>query len=179
MGRNGCGKSTLLKILCGIYRADSGTLEVRAPVTPLLELGLGWNPDLDAVDNVLLMGTVMGMSLAEARGAVDEILAFAEVERFANLELKHYSSGMAARLARDPGDRRDLRGRRRRLPGALRGAPTGALRRGTHHAPREPRSAHDRALLPARAPARGRPLRARGDGGRGRRGLPRAGQDGA
>ena len=99
MGRNGSGKTTLLKILCGIYRPDAGTLQVRAPITPLLELGIGWNPDLDAIDNVLLMGTIMGMSLAEARGAVDEVLAFAEVERFAHLELKHYSSGMAARLA--------------------------------------------------------------------------------
>jgi len=99
MGRNGSGKSTLLKILCGIYQPDAGTLRVRAPITPLLELGIGWNPDLDAIDNVLLMGTIMGMSLAEARSAVDEVLEFAEVERFANLELKHYSSGMAARLA--------------------------------------------------------------------------------
>jgi ABC-type polysaccharide/polyol phosphate transport system ATPase subunit len=99
MGRNGSGKTTLLKILCGIYRKDSGELAVRAPITPLLELGIGWNPDLDAVDNVLLMGTIMGMSLAEARQAVDEVLEFAQVERFANLELKHYSSGMASRLA--------------------------------------------------------------------------------
>jgi ABC-type polysaccharide/polyol phosphate transport system ATPase subunit len=99
MGRNGSGKTTLLKILCGIYRQDSGDLSVRAPITPLLELGIGWNPDLDAIDNVLLMGTIMGMSLAEARQAVDGILDFAQVERFANLELKHYSSGMAARLA--------------------------------------------------------------------------------
>jgi len=99
MGRNGSGKTTLLKILCGIYRPDSGDLRVRASITPLLELGIGWNPDLDAVDNVLLMGTIMGMSLAEARRAVGEILDFAQVERFANLELKHYSSGMAARLA--------------------------------------------------------------------------------
>jgi ABC-type polysaccharide/polyol phosphate transport system ATPase subunit len=99
MGRNGSGKSTLLKILCGIYQPDAGTVQVRAPITPLLELGIGWNPDLDAIDNVLLMGTIMGMSLAEARGAVDEVLAFAEVERFAKLKLKHYSSGMAARLA--------------------------------------------------------------------------------
>jgi len=99
MGRNGSGKTTLLKILCGIYRPDSGELAVRAPITPLLELGIGWNPDLDAVDNVLLMGTIMGMSLAEAKQAVDEVLEFAQVERFANLELKHYSSGMAARLA--------------------------------------------------------------------------------
>lgn len=67
MGCNGSGKTTLLKILCGIYRPDAGRLAVRAPVTPLLELGVGWNPELDAVDNVLLMGTILGLSLAEAR----------------------------------------------------------------------------------------------------------------
>ena len=99
MGRNGCGKSTLLKLLCGIYQPDSGSVAVRAPITPLLELGIGWNPELDAVDNILLIGTVMGLSLKEAKGAVGQILAFAGLERFASLELKHYSSGMAARLA--------------------------------------------------------------------------------
>ena len=99
MGRNGSGKSTLLKILCGIYRADSGTLDVRAPITPILELGLGWNPELDGVDNVLLIGTAMGLSLREAKASLDEILAFAGLERFAGMPLKHYSSGMAARLA--------------------------------------------------------------------------------
>lgn len=99
MGRNGCGKSTLLKILSGIYEPDQGRVVRRAPITPVLELGVGWNPELDAVDNILLMGTVMGLSLREARAAVDEILAFAGLERFANLELKHYSSGMGARLA--------------------------------------------------------------------------------
>ena len=60
MGRNGSGKSTLLRILCGIYRPDSGAVEVSAPVTPILELGIGWNPELDAIDNVKLLGTVMG-----------------------------------------------------------------------------------------------------------------------
>ena len=99
MGRNGCGKSTLLKILCGIYRPDAGTVQVRGAVTPILELGLGWNPELDAIDNVLLIGTVMGLSLREARASIDSVLAFAELERFANLQLKHYSSGMASRLA--------------------------------------------------------------------------------
>ena len=99
MGRNGCGKSTLLKILSGIYVADSGEIAVRAPVTPILELGVGWNPDLDAVDNIELLGTVMGLSLRELRSATPGILAFADLERFARLELRHYSSGMAARLA--------------------------------------------------------------------------------
>jgi ABC-type polysaccharide/polyol phosphate transport system ATPase subunit len=99
MGRNGCGKSTLLKIISGIYQPDMGQVIARAPVTPILELGVGWNPELDAIDNVCLLGVVMGMSLTEIRAATDEILAFAELERFANLKLQHFSSGMAARLA--------------------------------------------------------------------------------
>ncbi len=99
MGRNGSGKSTLLKILAGIYAPDSGQVIANGPITPILELGVGWNPELDAIDNILLLGSVMGMSLKELRQATDEILAFAELERFANLKLQHYSSGMASRLA--------------------------------------------------------------------------------
>jgi ABC-type polysaccharide/polyol phosphate transport system ATPase subunit len=99
MGRNGSGKSTLLKIIAGIYPPDSGRVTLRAAITPILELGIGWNPELDAVDNVFLVGSVMGLSLPEIRSRLDRILAFAELERFANLQLKHYSSGMASRLA--------------------------------------------------------------------------------
>jgi ABC-type polysaccharide/polyol phosphate transport system ATPase subunit len=99
MGANGCGKSTLLKIICGIYVPDRGSVVRRAPITPILELGVGWNAELDAVDNIYLLGAVMGLSLSQIRAGLDEILAFAELEAFANLKLKHYSSGMASRLA--------------------------------------------------------------------------------
>ena len=98
MGRNGSGKSTLLKIVCGVYPPDRGRVSVHAAVTPILELGVGWNPELDAVDNVLLIGSVMGLSLRQIHRSMDEILTFAELERFANLKLKHFSSGMSARL---------------------------------------------------------------------------------
>src|SRR5689334_20990685 len=67
MGRNGSGKSTLLKIICGIYPPDRGRVIARGTVTPILELGVGWNTELDAIDNVYLIGSVMGLSLAEIR----------------------------------------------------------------------------------------------------------------
>ena len=98
MGRNGSGKSTLLKIICGVYLPDVGRITARASITSILELGVGWNAELDAVDNVLLIGSVMGLTLKDIRRSLDEILAFAELERFANMKLKHYSSGMSERL---------------------------------------------------------------------------------
>ena len=98
MGRNGGGKSTLLKILCGVYQPDGGRVVRRAAITPILELGVGWHPELDAIDNVCLIGSVMGLTLPEVRRRMNRILHFAELEPFANLKLKHYSSGMAARL---------------------------------------------------------------------------------
>jgi len=98
MGRNGCGKSTLLKIISGVYLPDDGCVSARASITPILELGVGWNPELDAVDNVLIIGSVMGLTLREIHRDLEDILAFAELERFANLKLKHYSSGMTQRL---------------------------------------------------------------------------------
>jgi ABC-type polysaccharide/polyol phosphate transport system ATPase subunit len=99
MGRNGSGKSTLLKVLCGIYPPDAGRVDLRAPITPILELGVGWNGELNAIDNIYLLASVMGLPLKAIKPRLDEILAFAEVERFAELKLKFYSSGMASRLA--------------------------------------------------------------------------------
>ena len=99
MGANGCGKSTLLKLVCGIYIPDEGTITARAAITPILDLGVGWNPELDAVDNVYLIGGLMGLSLPEIGRTLDAILDFAELRPFARMHLKHFSSGMAARLA--------------------------------------------------------------------------------
>jgi ABC-2 type transport system ATP-binding protein len=99
MGRNASGKSTLLKIISGIYQPDRGRIERAIPITPILDLGVGWNPELDAVDNIYLLGTVMGLTLRELKTAKDEILEFAGLQEMSRLELKHYSSGMAMRLA--------------------------------------------------------------------------------
>jgi ABC-type polysaccharide/polyol phosphate transport system ATPase subunit len=98
VGRNGSGKSTLLKCLAGIYGIDRGRMEVSGRVSPFIELGVGFNPDLTARDNVLINATMLGLSRKEARAQFDEIIEFAELEEFVDLKLKNYSSGMAVRL---------------------------------------------------------------------------------
>ncbi len=99
VGRNGSGKSTLLKCLAGIYRADAGSMSASGRIATFIELGVGFNPDLAARDNVVLNATMLGLSPAIARARFDEIIAFAELEDFIDLKLKNYSSGMMVRLA--------------------------------------------------------------------------------
>jgi ABC-type polysaccharide/polyol phosphate transport system ATPase subunit len=98
VGRNGSGKSTLLKCLAGIYGIDQGVIEVNGRLSPFIELGVGFNPDLTARDNVVINAIMLGLTRREARRRFDEIIEFAELEDFVDLKLKNYSSGMSVRL---------------------------------------------------------------------------------
>jgi ABC-type polysaccharide/polyol phosphate transport system ATPase subunit len=98
VGRNGSGKSTLLKCLAGIYGIDKGAIEISGRLSPFIELGVGFNPDLTARDNVLINAVMLGLTRKEARRRFDEIIDFAELGEFVDLKLKNYSSGMSVRL---------------------------------------------------------------------------------
>src|SRR5262249_8378055 len=99
IGRNGAGKSTLLKILSRITEPTSGRITLRGRVSSLLEVGTGCHPELTGRENIFLNGAVLGMTRREILRKFDEIVAFAEVERFLDTPVKHYSSGMYVRLA--------------------------------------------------------------------------------
>ena len=99
VGRNGSGKSTLLKILAGIYQPTSGKVSTNGKLVPFIELGVGFNPELTGRENVYLNGAMLGFSTAEIDDLYEDIVSFAELERFMDQKLKNYSSGMQVRLA--------------------------------------------------------------------------------
>lgn len=99
LGRNGSGKSTLLKTISGIYAPDHGDIIINGKLTPFIELGVGFNPELSGRDNVFLNGALLGFSRNEIEAIYSDIVSFAELEKFMDQKLKNYSSGMQVRLA--------------------------------------------------------------------------------
>jgi ABC-type polysaccharide/polyol phosphate transport system ATPase subunit len=99
VGPNGSGKSTLLKVIARIYRPDAGSVHVNGMLSPFIELGVGFNPELNARDNIRINGTLLGLSRSELKRRFADIVEFAEIERFLDQKLKNYSSGMQVRLA--------------------------------------------------------------------------------
>ena len=99
IGPNGCGKSTLLKVLAGVLYPDSGRVKINGKIAPFLELGVGFQPELSARDNVYLYGAIMGLTRKDVDQRYEEIMDFSELKRFENMKLRNFSSGMYVRLA--------------------------------------------------------------------------------
>ncbi len=99
LGFNGSGKSTMLKLISGVLSPDEGEVRARGRVAGLIEVGAGFHPDLSGRENIYLNAAILGMSKKETEDRFDEIVAFSEIEKFIDTEVKHYSSGMFLRLA--------------------------------------------------------------------------------
>ncbi len=99
IGANGSGKSTLLRIIAGVYKPDNGNVKVNGRLSPLMQLGTGFQKDLTAKENIIMNGLLLGVSKSTIEKKVEAIIEYAELDEFRNLKIKHYSSGMRAKLA--------------------------------------------------------------------------------
>ena len=99
IGLNGSGKTTLLRLVAGIYEPDGGQITVNGKIAPLLQIGIGFHPELTGLENIVSSGMLYGFSKNEIEEKIDDIIQFAELEEFENMKLKHYSAGMKTRLA--------------------------------------------------------------------------------
>ena len=98
IGLNGSGKTTLLRIIAGIYKPDNGSVQVNGKMAPLLQIGTGFHPELNAQENIVMFGLLLGLEKKQIEEKVDSIIDFAELKDFTQMKLKNYSTGMRARL---------------------------------------------------------------------------------
>ncbi len=99
IGMNGSGKTTLLRIIAGLYQPTTGNLQVNGKISPILQIGIGFQPELTAKENIIISGLFLGFPKKVIESKIDDIVKFADLEQFVGMKLKHYSSGMRARLA--------------------------------------------------------------------------------